>query len=261
MGNRSRIRLGARDLDLLQYVGEQRMSWLLAIHQKFYRNKRIDAAKSTIRRLLGPAPKYRYLQPYPLDGKRVYYCLTRRAARLFGFSYRTTSSLGYTALIRRYAVQWFIEVDGQDERWLCQPSDYPELFPARCKKLPRANYYLQNSGESTELGIALEDYGSDARRVVRRAIDLLDRLLQNGWFDDLIIANRFAISFLTMSTTKAHSIERHFERLCERHLSRRLNQLSPRRPGRITADYVVVPGLIDVIPTRQYNKERGKNEV
>ncbi len=78
MAKKSKIRLGPRDREILHYVGEQRTSWLEAIHQKFYRGKRLDAAKSTMRRLTGSPPAYRYVRPVSLDGQRNCYYLTRR---------------------------------------------------------------------------------------------------------------------------------------------------------------------------------------
>lgn len=247
MGRR-RIKLGPRDRELLKYVGEQRMSWLEPLHTKFYAGRQLDAVKSTLRRLTGRPPRHRYLQPEMLDGKRKYFRLTSEAARMLGFSPTVARPLGRTSLIRRYAIQWFIEVDGKDRRWLCNPRDYPDLFPIGNHRLPRANFYLENRDGVTEVGFAVEDFGSDTRRITRRAAGLLERFLQHGWFDELIAADRFSISFLTITEGKAQALEKQFQRDLSRRIHRQLRRLIRTRQQGLRPTFRVVPALIDLIP-------------
>ena len=99
MGNRGkRIRLGPRDREILQFTGEQVMTWLEPLHQKFYRDRDVNAVKSTVRRLKGHPPRYRYLRPDFLDEKRSCLRLTNLAARMLGFSPNVTRPLGSTTL-------------------------------------------------------------------------------------------------------------------------------------------------------------------
>ena len=189
------------------------------------------------------------LQPDSLDGKRTSYRLTRKSARMLGFPESATRRLGQTALIRRYAIQWFTEVDRKAERWLCNPREYPELFSVDAHRLPRGNFYVECVNQENRLGFVIEDFGSDVRRIVRRAIDHLDRFLEHGWFDDLIAGERFAISFLTVTQAKARSLERQFERGVDQRLSRALRQVTGQRHAMIHTDFLVVPGLIDLLPT------------
>lgn len=125
--SKSRVRLGNRDRDILRYIGEHRMSWLEPLQCRFYHDRQRDAVKSTLRRLTGHPPRYRYLQPELLDGKRKYLRLTSSAARMLGFPESVARPLGRNALIGRYGLQWFIEVDGTGKRWLCSRGDLNEL--------------------------------------------------------------------------------------------------------------------------------------
>ncbi len=182
--------------------------------------------------------------------------LPHTQARLLGFPAHVTIPLGRTALIRRYAIQWFIEIDGSEKRWLYHPRDYPELFQIEAHRLPRANFYIEKCDQGTEMGFAVEDYGSDARRITRRAIDLLERFLEHGWFDDLIAADRFGVVFLTLTSGKAESLERQFKQSCQRRLALPLTRLGSKRMARIAAEYLVVPGLIDLIPSERATNEK-----
>lgn len=243
-----RIRLGDRDLAILRFIGEQRTSWLEAIHGRFYDDRSIEAARSTMRRLCGRPPNFRFVRVEQLDGSRNFFRLTARGAKVIGAPAAASGPLGRTALLRRYALQWYIEVDGKESRWHCNPRDYPDLFPVEGQRLPRANFYLEESSAGTMLGFAIEDYGTDSRRVSRRAVDLLERFLVNRWFDELFAAKRFGVTFLMATQEKAAAIEHQFQRDSQRRLTSHLSQISRNEPAVILTGYVVVPGLLALIP-------------
>lgn len=163
-----------------------------------------------------------------------------------GFGKNVCHALGRTALIRRYSFQWFIEVNGHDKRWSCRPDDHPELFAVCGDRKPRGNFFIETCEQGTVLGIAIGDFGSDARRVSRRAVDAIEKYVQRGWFDELICAGRFMVVFLTVTSCKADSLARQFERDSKNRLTTPLRRLGAEQP--ILADFVVVPGLVDMLP-------------
>jgi hypothetical protein len=232
------------------------MSWLEALRVKFYPNRQLEAARSTMRRLCGHPPRYRFVQSEPLDDKRVYYQLTPTSARMLGFSRHITRPLGPTALVRRYALQWFIEIDRHRDRWLCDPRDYPQLFSIDGHRLPRANFFIDKVEGDTRLGFALEDYGSDVRRLSRRAVDMLERFLDRGWFDELIAAQRLLVTFLTLTDDKATALARQFRRDSRKRLNPMLRRIRVSGQPAILSDYVVVPGLLGLMPRERKTKER-----
>ena len=252
----TRIRLGDRDLAILRFIGEQRTSWLEAIHGRFYEDRSIEAARSTMRRLCGRAPNYRFVRADHPDGNRNFFRLTVKGAKLIGASPNVTAPLGRTALLRRYALQWFLEVDGQESRWHCNPRDYPDLFALEGHRLPRANFYLEEAADGTMLGFAVEDFGSNSRRISRRAVDLLERFLAQRWFDELFAARRFGVTFLVATPEKATAIENHFQRDSQRRLATLLRQIPSSTTATILTDYVVVPGLLSLLPTSSTANER-----
>ena len=174
---------------------------------------------------------------------------------MLGFSQHVTRPLGRTALVRRYALQWFIELDCPEDRWRCDPRDYPELFALDGHRLPRANFFIEKVEGETRLGFALEDYGSDVRRLSRRGVDMLERFLDRGWFDELIGARRLLVIFLTVTDGKAESLRRQFQRDSRKRLTPLLRRI--RVPGEpaILSDCVVVPGLLELLPGERTTKE------
>lgn len=247
--NRKRVRIGSRDLAILQFVAEQRTSWLEPIHAKFYADRDLEAARSTMRRLCGWAPNFRFVRIDRPDGNRNFFRLTPRGAKVIGAPMSVTNSLGRTALLRRYALQWFLDVNSQNTRWQCNPRDYPDLFDVAGDRLPRANFYLETTEAGTMLGFAVEDYGSDSRRISRRAVDMLERFLTKHWFDELFAGYRFGVTFLVATPEKATAVKHQFERDSQRRLATHLRLIPSEKSARIVADYVVVPGLLSLIPT------------
>ena len=142
-----------------------------------------------------------------------------------------------------------MEIDGQETRWHCNPRDYPDLFAIEGQRLPRANFYLEETPSGTLLGFAVEDYGTDSRRVSRRAVELVERFLEQRWFDELFAARRFAVTFLVATPEKAVAIEHHFERDSRRRLASLLRQIPSSTAAAVVTDYLVVPGLLSLLPT------------
>ena len=243
-----RLRLGTRDREILNFVGEQRMSWLDGLHVRFFKGQTIEAAKSTVRRLRGRPPQYRYLRPEVMDSRRVYYRLTGDAARLLGFPTEVTRPLGRTSLIRRYALQWFICLDGQEKRWKCNPRDYPQLFSVDGHRLPPANFYIEKQRGETRFGIAVVDFGTDARRLARRTVDKLERFSIHGWFDDVVAAGKFEVTVLTATTGKARSVQTLLHRGLTKRLYAWLEELGDGEDSPIELRLPVVPGLLPLLP-------------
>ena len=121
------------------------------------------------------------------------------------------------------------------------------MFPSVKEQLPKAHFFLQVQENRTELGVAIVDFGSDARRIVRRTVDLLNRFLEHGWFDEFLAAGAFGVTYLTLTEGKCLAIAKHFERDCERRLTLAMNRIS--RTANFQADYLVVPGLVDLLTT------------
>ena len=183
-----------------------------------------------------------------MDSRRVYYRLTADAARALGFSVEATRPLGRTSLIRRYALQWFMCLDGRDKRWNCNPRDYPQLFSVDGHRLPPANFYIEKKGGETRFGIAVVDFGTDARRLARRTVDALERFLRHGWFDKVITAGKFEVTVLTVTAGKARSLQALLRRGVRQRLYAWLEELSDNYDSIIELRCPVVPGLLPLLP-------------
>ena len=104
------------------------------------------------------------------------------------------------------------------------------------------------------LGFAVEDYGTGAQRISRRAVDLLERFLAKGWFDELLVAGRFGVTFLVATSEKATAIESSFVRDMQRRLRPILHRTAGSQAS-VLADYVVVPGLLSLLPGSKQKSE------
>ncbi|MFK7818490.1 MAG: hypothetical protein AB8G99_07220, partial [Planctomycetaceae bacterium] len=126
---RARRLLTERDMALLRHVAEFGGAEIEPLHRRYFGDRKIGAAKSTLRRLTGRV--HRVLRTTPLDGTRVWYQLTHKGARVLGLSHEACRQFGCQARARRYALQWFLFVEGQMQRRLCNLRELPDLFPIR----------------------------------------------------------------------------------------------------------------------------------
>jgi hypothetical protein len=247
----SKIRLTDRDRRILKHVERQRMTTVEAVQALFFPDRGRDAAKSTLRRLYGTAPDYRYLAPEPLDARRVYYRLTARGAGVIGAPAAAARPLGLQARLERYALLWFFCIDRAGQRTLFHPRKFPEQFPLQGDRLPRKNFYVEDgrAGE-IRLGYVIVDHRADGRRLVRKAAATLARFLERGWFDDYIRARAFALTVLTATAEKQQSLVRGLERRLPEFLRPHLVRLGLPAGGPLPVDIQVhtVPGLAALLP-------------
>jgi hypothetical protein len=243
------IRLSDRDLKILRHVRTHGMSTIAAVQAMFFGGQGRDAVKSTLRRLCGQPPDYRYLKPEPLDSHRVYYRLTNRAVRLLGAPKEAARALGPQAKIGRYAVLWFICMDRPGARSLFNPRDFPDQFDIGPNRLPRPNFYIERiSDEEHRLGFIIVDHGSHVRRILRKAADTLVRFLRHGWFDAYVRDRAFALTVLTPTAAKKRSILLNLEASVTERLRHPLRRLSMRDTDcPIHLDALVVPQLSNLI--------------
>src|SRR5438105_3135481 len=122
------IRLTERDLKILQFIARNRIAWFQVLHRKFFHEQEPDAVRSTLRRLAGPAQRSRFLKPTRLPHGRVYYQLTYAGTKQVGCSPALTRPLSPQGRASRYALQWFIFVDGHGHRMLVPRKKLPADF-------------------------------------------------------------------------------------------------------------------------------------
>ena len=67
-------------------------------------------------------------------------------------------------------------------------------------------------------------------------------------FDELLAAERFHLSFLLATAEKAVSMEQGFRRDAERRLAPLLRRIPSATRARLVTDYLVVPGLVSLMP-------------
>jgi hypothetical protein len=213
------IRLGERDLKILRFVARYRLVPLDILWKNFFPGQGRDAAKSTLRRLLGKAPTHRYLRPQFLDGTRVAYRLTRRGCHELGVSQRLARPLGPRAKVERLAVLAFLHATSRP----CKPligqklREFLELDQA--ERLPKATFYLESSDTQTVFGVLFIDCGGHPRGIATRTARKLTRYLDGHWFDDEIRAKCFVVTILTGRKSKVASLKRHASTSIDKDLS------------------------------------------
>jgi hypothetical protein len=256
--------LTPRDKLILSHIAVYEMSTFEAIHQLFFENRKVDAVKSTLRRL--GEKKLDLLKSEPILGTRkVYYRLTPKGAKQIGLKNVRCGRLGDSKLPQCYAMLWFTRFDDPSaNRTPCRPREFTELFSFGDYRLPKVDFYiaeekqLGEKGPEILFGFTITDFNSDIRRIVGRAKKHLRGFLQRGWFDQLIAAQRFELAILTLSEEKKRSIDLMLNRELRRVLKRELLKFPANENGSfpIKTRVVVIPGLKDLIPG--HRKLKGK---
>ena len=143
----------------------------------------------------------------PLDGQRVYYQLTLSGARLLGASPKRAAAFGRISVIRRYALQWFLCLEGSCNRIYIPPKDINQGFPSIAARLPQPNFYKAKHKDNRQvLGYAVVDYGSDSRRVATRLATKLNLFEERESFNGLIAKQAFEATILTYRESKKRGI-------------------------------------------------------
>ena len=247
-GNKA-IQVTDRDRRILQHVARQRMTTVEAVQALFFPDNKRDAAKSTLRRLYGSPPEYRFLHPEPLDARRVYYRLTPPGAKLIGAAKEAAQPLGVQARVERYALLWFFCIDRPQQRSIFDPRKFPDQFPIHGERLPRKAFYLdEDDAGDVRLGYVLVDHRSDGRRLVRKAGQMLQRFLRRGWFDDFVKACAFELTVLTATEEKRATLLRALDRKLPGFLQPHRDSLGVTAVDALPVQVKVVPGLIDLLP-------------
>ena len=217
----------------------------------------IEGARSAIRRLCGQPPDYIYLQPEPLDDKRVYYRLTPAGARLLGVSPKYAAPLKRQGKITRYALSWFFHADKPSTRMRFNPHKFPDRFPLHGQSLPRHPFFVEEHGDRLSLGIVLVDHNAHPRRVVQKTLKPLGRFLRHGWFDDYIRAESFILAILTFSARRKKALEAMLQQTIARNFSTALFRLRPDIRDRLPIDIQVhvIPGM-DILVTSHTIQEK-----
>jgi len=245
------LRLTERDHEILR----QAMTDMVIpefVQRRHFPQGTIEGARSVIRRLCGQPPDYIYLQPEPLDDKRVYYRLTSAGARLLAVSPKYAAPLKRQGKITRYALSWFFHADEPGKRMRFSPHKFPDRFPIQGQSLPRHPFFIEEDGDRVSLGIVLVDHNAHPRRVVQKTLKPLGRFLRHGWFDDYIRAESFIVAILTFSTRRKKSLELMLQQAIARHFRTAFFRLRPDIKDRlpINIQVQVVPGMDILITSR-----------
>ena len=99
---------------------------------------------------------------------------------------------------------------------------------------------------SMQLGYFLIDFRTDIRRLVREGCRVMQRFVERGWFNDYLVAKRFAFAVLTYDEGKAEEIERTLRAALKYRLSRPLQALGVLALPPLHV--LVVPGMHSLIP-------------
>ena len=255
------ITLSERDRKILNHVGKFGISSFEVIHFSFFKGMSRDAVKSTLRRLCGKGPTYRFLRPVPLYGSRVAYQLTWRGANTVGVSPSLARPLGIQTRVERLAILNFIhDLNCEHKRRIVTNARLREYFPICQHRLPRQRFYLEERADTDYLGFIVVDHGGHVRRIVRKAVEFIHRFVKRGWFDDYLHSGQFILTILTLTEFKGREIKHGLRKLLKAVLGPDLAKLHKPFPGGwpIPVEIVVVPGVINVLPGKTSSQNRRK---
>ena len=245
-----KLRLSKRDQRILRHVARYGLTTPDILHQAYFPGRKRGAMLSTLRRLYGRPPRYRLLRPRQLFGKRKYCQLTRKGALLIDASEELARRFGIEARARRYALLWYMHEQGLGNRGLFNPRDFPQQFAVAGQRLPRKNFFIEETESGPKLGFIVIHLGGEAQRTARRCTAIVARLLRTVWFADYFMAERFVLSVLTITEGTRQEL---LARLCP-HMTRVLAPLAskfgvtPYGELPLEIRVVVVPDLVHLVP-------------
>ncbi len=244
------IQLTERDRAILEFVREHGAAWFDVLYCKFFPDGQPEMARSTLRRLCGTAPHYRFLRPQSsMGGAKAHYQLTFAATRLLGCSPARSRPLGAVALARRYALQWFLFLADETDRVLLDGDAIKNLANTSVQALLDLTYYIAGPDDQPHLGILTIDHGGSTQRIVRKLLTILSAVAESGALDRFIQRRALNLTVLTVSEGKKRSVAWAYQRRLAKlsHPSlRRLRELTASH-GNIDLHVWVVPGLDQLV--------------
>jgi hypothetical protein len=247
---KSSIRLTRRDYGILRDAAKYGFVVPELLLAQRFAGLKPEAVQSTLRRLYGRPPEYRFLRPEKLDAKRVYYRLTSRGCRQIGVSRDLSRKLGMQAVAERYAAIWFILADSSGARSLLDPKEFPEQFPNIRERVPKKRFHIEQTEEAIQLGYFVIDLRTDVRRLVRQSCAVMRKFIERRWFDEYLRHDRFVFTILTFNESKAAEIDTKVRRSFQQQLTRPLQSIGVQPAGAEASKVrvLVVPGLDTLIP-------------
>lgn len=229
-----------RDLAILRHVAEFGITQFAILHRLFFADRKIDAVKSTLRRLCRKKSPSALLRSERWNPQCLVYRLTKQGLRATGASGVPLRPMGLQARIRHMArLHFFHGPTGRKLRFVSN-DQLRAFLQLAGNRLPQRGFFLEETAGGMSLGYLLVDHGGDARRITRKAADHLARFLKAGWFNDFLRAKRFTVTILTFTAAKKRRLHKLLQKRLEGDLAAPLAQL-----GRTTD---VSPFAIEVLP-------------
>ncbi|MCP5127494.1 MAG: hypothetical protein H6973_18225 [Gammaproteobacteria bacterium] len=200
--------LTERDEEVLKHVARYRLTTTDALRRLFFPEAKPGGEKNIVRRLTGD-----YLQPQPLYGKRVYYQLTPKAAKVLGESEESATPFGPQALVRLYGVLAFCCL-GKTIRPVFTRTEFIQAFSgfAQALDLGQNHFYLDFDGKTTRLGQILVEQGGEYQRLVNKCRKLIERGRELPGFQEIINDELFVISIVLAEESKREMLLSHLRK-------------------------------------------------
>lgn len=124
--------------------------------------------------------------------------------------------------------------------------------------MPRQRFYLEERTDADYLGFIVVDHGGHVRRIVRKAVEFMQRFVKRSWFDDYLRSGQFVLTILTLTDFKGREITHGLKKLLKAVLGPDLAKLHKPFSGGwpVPVEVVVVPGVINVLPGKTASKNR-----
>jgi hypothetical protein len=258
MGKRQRqVQLSKRDHRVLRHARDFGMTTSEVLHRTFFAGKGLDAMLSTLRRLVGSGLKYLFLRPERLYGKRKYYRLTQRGAKIVGNG-SASRRFGCQAKATRFAILSFMHEEGAGKRVLFNPRKLSDQFALAGHRLPRKHFFIEETATNPRLGFILVNLGGDTQRTVRKALEIMARFLARQWFDEFFAAEQFVLVVLTVTEEKKAAIQARLQAAAPITLANAVARFSGGKPRKLPFEIrvVVVHELLNLIPGQRTAREQ-----
>jgi hypothetical protein len=197
-----RIRLTARDRDIIEHVVRDRISTNEVIQHRFFDRAHATSVTRTTARLCAAG----WLSAFPLIYPTNYFIPGKLAASAYGLPVGRTYPLGPQALPSEYAVLEYTAASASQVRRL-YVEELQTQVPWYRPEWMLAPHCRRDADEKTTLELIRVDLGGPPDHIARKCRRDVGLRREATEFDELVARGEFSLVILTGSTNKAAAIQ------------------------------------------------------
>ncbi|MCC7334675.1 MAG: hypothetical protein IT422_06245 [Pirellulaceae bacterium] len=195
--------IGDRDSDILEHIARYRLTTRDVLHRLFFSDSEPNAVTKVTSRLV----KHRFLNRFDLPLGRSYFVFGPNAMRIFNVAGNKSKAMGPQSLAENLGMLYFCCAQEELHERLLVREMFENFGRITGKKLKLASFYIDQTTGTPTLSQMRVDLGGPAAHVIRKCRAYLETAASNQIFSELITHQRFMITLITSTKSKAQDLE------------------------------------------------------